>query len=633
VIISDELARQFASNLRVDVSDSNVLEVLKNCDSCDIWAAPGSGKTTIVATKVAILLEQWKSRAGILVLSHTNVAKAEVQQKLGQASASSATLQPPHFIGTIQAFVDAFLALPFLRAHDRCVSQIDDDAFASTADMLKPKVIPYNIQYSLSSRSNWRDIHRYLELVPRGAGKIQAGRRKMPTSTTATYKALEDLKSKISDRGIFRFSDMFHFAHSYLDENPNAILGIRARFPYVILDEAQDCDEMQLELLDRLFKADSVVFQRFGDENQAIFNADVELTLDHFPRDPKLPMGESFRFGPFIAGQISAIAPNRVRVVGRGEDPAGIDAPHTFFIFAEDSIEQVLPAFLKLAQSHFKERNNPIIKAVGYKKNVGASALPRAIGDYMSGDFNQFGDSPKDNLTFASLLLRARRIANRDGYPSGSRALLSAIRSWLIRWSDGNTAIATIRSMRSEPKTKARLGVIVLKLLKEPLTQNDYEGLLDNLKELFRPLLPPITSFAEKWTQWDSIDLLDRAFLQSEFETGVPETAELYGLSVETIHSVKGESHDATLVLETHHYKHDVSEVVALIAGTAAFPANPGKRLVDHLRRIFVAASRPRALLCFAVHKRGVTETILTGLKSTGWRVQVIEVEGAPVEE
>ena len=60
------------------------VNVLKNMDSVDIQAFPGSGKTTILVAKLAILAKKWPySNAGICVLSHTNVAREEIEERLG----------------------------------------------------------------------------------------------------------------------------------------------------------------------------------------------------------------------------------------------------------------------------------------------------------------------------------------------------------------------------------------------------------------------------------------------------------------------------------------------------------------------------------------------------------------------
>ena len=59
--------------------------VIKNLESVDVQAFPGSGKTTTLVAKLAILAKKWPySNAGICVLSHTNVAREENREKVRQ---------------------------------------------------------------------------------------------------------------------------------------------------------------------------------------------------------------------------------------------------------------------------------------------------------------------------------------------------------------------------------------------------------------------------------------------------------------------------------------------------------------------------------------------------------------------
>src|SRR5580698_384343 len=60
------------------------LAVIKSLDTLDIEACPGSGKTTLLVAKLAILARSWNERRrGICVLSHTNVARNEIENRLG----------------------------------------------------------------------------------------------------------------------------------------------------------------------------------------------------------------------------------------------------------------------------------------------------------------------------------------------------------------------------------------------------------------------------------------------------------------------------------------------------------------------------------------------------------------------
>ena len=67
------------------------------------------------------------------MISHTNAAREEVEKKLAHHPAASAFLGYPHFIGTVTAFLDRYIALPYLRGLGWSVHRIDDEVFAAAA--------------------------------------------------------------------------------------------------------------------------------------------------------------------------------------------------------------------------------------------------------------------------------------------------------------------------------------------------------------------------------------------------------------------------------------------------------------------------------------------------------------------
>jgi hypothetical protein len=83
-------------------------------------------------------------------------------------------------------------------------------------------------------------------------------------------------------------------------------------------------------------------------------------------------------------------------------------------------------------------------------------------------------------------------------------------------------------------------------------------------------------------------------------------------IAVQTVHSVKGETHTATLYLETYYHRdgHGVNaksyeshRLVEQFKGTQ-LTGNEKDRVKKSARMVYVGFSRPTHLLCFAVHKK-----------------------------
>lgn len=79
-----------------------------------VKACPGSGKTLTVAARLHRLLADWGSRhTGIATLSFTNTAWQEVENYLARDYGVRVPLSHPHFLGTIDSFINQFIFLPF----------------------------------------------------------------------------------------------------------------------------------------------------------------------------------------------------------------------------------------------------------------------------------------------------------------------------------------------------------------------------------------------------------------------------------------------------------------------------------------------------------------------------------------
>ena len=85
------------------------------------------------------------------VISHTNAARTEVEDQLAGHAHASRFLAYPHFIGTVTAFINQFIALPYLRGLGCAVRQIDDDAFRAEALRRYPS---WSVLRNLATRQN-----------------------------------------------------------------------------------------------------------------------------------------------------------------------------------------------------------------------------------------------------------------------------------------------------------------------------------------------------------------------------------------------------------------------------------------------------------------------------------------------
>jgi DNA helicase II / ATP-dependent DNA helicase PcrA len=209
---NDAEIASLATELAIDLSSAEKIAVLKASASCDIQAGPGCGKTTILTAKLALLAKKWRwSDRGVLVLSHTNVARREIESRLGQSKSLAQLLGYPHFIGTFQTFVDQFLALPYLRQEGIEITAIDDDKFVTRAMASFSKREFSTAQFAL------RDRKEGLEKIIGGlrfegaqlsVTNPAAGNNRFPKPESPTGQQLKRLKERLARDGYFRFDEI-----------------------------------------------------------------------------------------------------------------------------------------------------------------------------------------------------------------------------------------------------------------------------------------------------------------------------------------------------------------------------------------------------------------------------------------
>jgi DNA helicase-2/ATP-dependent DNA helicase PcrA len=631
----EEVARLF--DCTFDAAD---VAFLKTAQSCDVHACPGSGKTTLLVAKLAILARRWPWRdKGILVLSHTNVARQEIQRRLAGDPAGSRLLRYPHFVGTIQGFVDQFLAFPFLRdvgIDNKPVEEprVDDDLFATRA---WTRFVGRSWGEFKAARNYLKNKHRHDEgrslvesLFYKGVDHALAAGGKVPSAGCASGKQLRALKDGLAAEGVFRFADMFAFANTSLVRHPFLRTGLRRRFPFVFVDEVQDTPDDQEALLNDLFAKGSIV-QKLGDTNQAIFRGAGDGS-NRFTSHNALDLPKSHRLAPNIAAFASRLtAVHRQQIEG---NPKRRDRAHTIFLFDDETISMVLPAYGNLL---LQEWPHPfpvpfLAKAVGFKRKATTSSQrPSRIGDYWSSfPAEADGDRPPGQKFIQTVRWARRLVETEREYYNAHRALLQGV-AQIIEHQEGArvTRRLLMDRLRNEDLDDVAIRGAMASLVHLPIVteQNWREATRAMIVLLFATA--PASVRVREYLSWEAPAATQEAGVSPtnvyRHESGGREVE----IVVATIHSVKGETHDATLVLETFDYEHGLA---TLLPDLCAEPRSKplGKRALIHMKRAFVATTRARELVCLALHGGHVSHERVKALSSLGWNIQDLRTTPRP---
>src|SRR5690606_14128965 len=259
--------------------DPERVDFIRNFNTIDLQAVPGSGKTTALLAKLVILERKlpFADGSGILVLSHTNAAIDEIKEKIFQYCPK--LFAYPNFIGTIQSFTDQFLAVPmFIHWRKHKPNRIDSELFFESLH----RQLSYGTRLALEKRlsNNYKEFIEEFTIEKNGKlihfNSFKEIEIPKIGNHTNTYKELYKVKKELLKKGILNYNDPYTFANSYIKKFPQIKFILQKRFKYVFVDEMQDMDTHQYDLLEKIFYDDgnsTSILQRIGDPNQAIYSS------------------------------------------------------------------------------------------------------------------------------------------------------------------------------------------------------------------------------------------------------------------------------------------------------------------------------------------------------------------------
>lgn len=233
-------------------------------------ACPGSGKTSAIAYKLTLLanecVTQYGQYSGIACLSFTNVAKEEISTKFEKIS--SQTLSYPHIVSTIDSFVNKYITLPFYYLFKRKSERptiLNSVAFLDNMNLgwfpnkskqplsvsYKPSLLKFEIDGTITWDGN------------------------PPNSKIVEPAVFEKFAKKFKmwqlDNGFLNNDDSAFIALQLLKTFPQIGLDLVARFPYLVIDEAQDTSELQYKIFDELIKSGLSNMEYIGDPYQSLY--------------------------------------------------------------------------------------------------------------------------------------------------------------------------------------------------------------------------------------------------------------------------------------------------------------------------------------------------------------------------
>lgn len=244
-----------ANEMFNSLSDIQRSIVFKKKGQFVVKACPGSGKTYTVAARFAKEINNWdKKYQGIAAISFTNIAWQEIEKNATIDFKVQKPIPYPHFLGTIDRFINQFLFLPFGHLAMGCNK--------------RPTLVgePHGSWSSKNFRE--KEFHKMSYDID---GILNIGKIIVRGGAEKYRREYERAKIKLTRIGFASESDSNYYALRILEEYPQISKAIISRFPKILIDEAQDSSDIQMKIFDLLIENGLKEIMMVGDTDQAIF--------------------------------------------------------------------------------------------------------------------------------------------------------------------------------------------------------------------------------------------------------------------------------------------------------------------------------------------------------------------------
>ncbi len=221
-----------------------------------ILAGAGSGKTKTITTRLAYLLSLGIDPANTLTLTFTNKAATEMRQRA--LNMIENTSYPPLLL-TFHKF-----GLLFLKLYIHLLNRKNNFVIIDGDDQKK---IIKNISSDLPYQFVSKEISKY-------KNSFLSADEVYTLAKDSTYKKLAHIYDKyqkyLLENNLVDFDDLLLLTYTILNENDDLCEEISNKYQYIMVDEYQDTNEIQLLLLKKLCKTHNNICV-VGDDDQSIY--------------------------------------------------------------------------------------------------------------------------------------------------------------------------------------------------------------------------------------------------------------------------------------------------------------------------------------------------------------------------
>ena len=332
---------------------------------CLVIAGAGSGKTKVLTTRIANLIESGVPSYQILAITFTNKAAKEMRDRLETLAKDNKA-----FVGTFHSF-----GLRVIRENVNALGMTSnftildsDDVTSLVKKILKEKgydtkeVSPSYIKNRISFIKNEMLTDAEVEKF------FQSEMEKI------AYEIYKEYNIKLKKNNSVDFDDLLRIPVLLFQNHPDILEFYQNKYQYILIDEYQDTNEVQYKLVKLLSKKYQNLFV-VGDPDQSIYQfrgANYKNILNFerdYPNTVVIPLEDNYRSTKMILDAANSVIKNNKERKEKNLRSHHGDGVKTKFMVGYDEkheISLVIEEIKKLLEQGYKKRNI----AIFYRTNA-----------------------------------------------------------------------------------------------------------------------------------------------------------------------------------------------------------------------------------------------------------------------
>jgi superfamily I DNA/RNA helicase len=270
-----------------------------------ILAGAGSGKTRVITARAAFLISRGIAPESILAVTFTNKAAKEMRERL------ATMIDPEQAKKTVMSTFHA-LCVRILRQD---IEKLGYKRNFSIYDESDQSGLIKKIITRTAARDEKLDPGLAKNLISKAKNR---GWREPEDDKTLIGAVFARYNQELKNLNAVDFDDLLLLAVKLLSEHPDVRARWQGRFQYLMVDEFQDTNRLQLDLISLLADEKKNVAV-VGDDDQSIYGwrgAEVSNILEfetHFPNPAVIKLEQNYRSTNFILGTANSLIKNNPR--------------------------------------------------------------------------------------------------------------------------------------------------------------------------------------------------------------------------------------------------------------------------------------------------------------------------------